>query len=138
MFDHAEEQPVPTWTAISWLLEDYGLSRTEAVPADIHYRRVSRQWSINPPPAVANHPQFCSCVRRNKWNPEATLSGVEYNWALIQGPKSTADKCQLTYKKFFDTHINHLDPVCYRATVFSNALADWCSQWNITIDVNQF
>jgi hypothetical protein len=31
-----------------------------------------------------------------------------------------------------------LDPVCFRAAVFCNTLADWCGQWNITIDVNQF
>lgn len=43
MFDHPEEEHVPTWKAISWLLEDYGLSRTENVLADIHYRKISRQ-----------------------------------------------------------------------------------------------
>ena len=83
MFDHPEEEPVPTWKAISWLLEDYGLSRTESVPADIHYRKISRQWSSNPPPAVANHPNFCPCPRRGKWNPAATLSSIEYNWPII-------------------------------------------------------
>ena len=63
MFDRPQEVPVPTWEALSWLLEDYGLSRSEDIPAD---------------------------------------------------------------------------PVCFRAAVFCNTLADWCGQWNVTIDVNQF
>ena len=50
LFDTPAEEPIPTWTAITWLLEDYGLSRTEEVPADIQYRRVSRQWSAQHPP----------------------------------------------------------------------------------------
>lgn len=35
LFDNPSEEPVPTWEAISWLLEDYGLLRTENVPTDI-------------------------------------------------------------------------------------------------------
>ena len=138
MFDKPEEEPVPTWTAITWLLEDYGLSRNEDVPADIHYRRISRHWSPNPPPAVSNHPNFCACPRRQKWDPQATLHSVEYNWPIIPGPKATADQCQTTYRNFYEAHIRHLDPVCFRAAVFCNTLAEWCGQWNVTIDVNQF
>lgn len=138
MFDDPSEEPVLTWIAISWLLEDYGLSRTENVPADIQYRRISRQWSPNPPPAVVNHPNFCPCARRYKWNPLATLTSIEYNWPLIPGPKTTAGECQATYRAFFEAHRYHLDPVCFRAAVFCNTLATWCGQWNVTIDVNQF
>jgi hypothetical protein len=43
MFDKPEEEPVPIWSAISWLFEDYGLSRIEEIPVDIQYRRSSRQ-----------------------------------------------------------------------------------------------
>jgi hypothetical protein len=138
MFDTPAEEPVLTWTAISWMLEDYGLSRTEEVPADIVYRQNSRQWSHNPPPAVANHPNFCPCQRRCKWNPQATLTSVEYNWPFIPGPMSTADECKSTYKRFFEIHIQHLDPVCFRAAVFCNTLADWCGQWNVVLNVNKF
>jgi hypothetical protein len=138
MFDSPQETPVPTWKALSWLLEDYGQSRYEDVPADIHYRRISRQWSPYPPPAVATHPNFCSCARRHKWDPQSTLHSVEYNWPLIPGPKATAAQCQVTYRNFFEEHIQHLDPVCFRAAVFCNTLATWCGQWNVTIDVNQF
>ena len=42
LFDNPEEEPIPTWLAISWLLEDYGLSRMEEVPVGIHYRRISK------------------------------------------------------------------------------------------------
>jgi hypothetical protein len=138
MFDTPAEEPVLTWTAISWMLEDYGLSRTEEVPADIVYWQNSRQWSHNPPPAVANHPNFCPCQRRCKWNPQATLTSVEYNWPFIPGPMSTADECKSTYKRFFEIHIQHLDPVCFRAAVFCNTLADWCGQWNVVLNVNKF
>ena len=138
LFDAPEEEPIPTWTAITWLLEDYGLSRMEDVPADIQYKRISRQWSATPPAAVVNHPHFCPCPRRNKWDPAATISSVEYNWPLIIGPKFTAADCQATYKRFFREHNHHCDPVCFRAAVFCNILADWCGQWNVTIDINQF
>lgn len=93
MFDNPEEEPVPTWAAIAWLLEEYGLSRTETVHADIQYRIILRQWSLQPPPAVANHPNFSPCPRRGKWNLAATLSSVEYNLPIIQGPKTTSKEC---------------------------------------------
>lgn len=54
MFDNLEEEPVVTWTAISWLLEDYGLSRTKTVLVDIQYRQISKQWSLEPPPATSS------------------------------------------------------------------------------------
>lgn len=138
LFDHPQEKHVPTWPALAWILEDYGLSRVEDIPTDIRYRRISRQWSSKPPPAVATHPQFCSCIRRHKWDPQATLQSVEYNWPVIPGSKATAAQCQIAYRQFFEEHIQHLDPVCYRAAVFCNTLAEWCGQWNVTIDVNQF
>jgi hypothetical protein len=138
MFDDLGEEPISTWMAITWLLEDYGLSRNEEVPTNIQYRRLSRRWPDGPPTSVASHPHFCSCPRRGRWNPEATLSSVEYNWPLIQGPKSTLAECRATYKQFFQEHIHHRDPVCFRAVVFANVSADWCNQWNMTIDVNGF
>lgn len=68
----------------------------------------------------------------------ATLSSVEYNRPIIQGPKTTSKECHATYKRFFEDRIQHLDHVCYREVVFSNILAIWCQLWNVTIDVNQF
>ena len=101
LFDYPQERHVPTWQAITWLLEDYGLSRTEEVPVDIHYCRISRQWYSNPPLAVATHPNLCLCLQRHKWDPQATLHSVEYNWPLIPGPKTTATNFQATYYKLF-------------------------------------
>lgn len=138
MFDSPIQEPIPTWNVISWIAEDYGLSRTEEMSTDIYYRRISRQWPTEPLVNVANHPHFCPCPRRCKWNPSATLSSVEYNWPLIPGQKTTAAECKATYNQFFQDHIHHRDPVCFRAAVFANVLSDWCGQWNVTIDVNQF
>lgn len=107
-------------------------------PADIYYKRISRQWSSILSLAISSHPRFCLCPRRCKWNPAATLSSVEYNWPLIPGPKATAAECKIMYGQFFQIHIHHKDPVCYRVAVFANILSYWCSQWNVTLDVNQF
>ena len=87
---------------------------------------------------AVSHPNFCPCPRRYKWDPQATLNSVEYNWPLIPGPMATAGECQLTYKCFFETHIHHLDPVCFRAALFYNLLADWCGEWNVILNVNKF
>ena len=138
LFDKPEEEPVSTWLAIAWLLEDYGLSRTEEAPADIHYRRISRQWPTIPPAAVRSNPHYCPCPRRHKWNPSATLTSVEYNWPIIPGPKSTAAECQDTYRQFFQLHAHHKDRVCFRAAVFANVLSNWCGEWNMTLDVNRY
>jgi hypothetical protein len=43
-----------------------------------------------------------------------------------------------TYRNFFETHIQHLDPLFFRGAVFCNIVADYCGQWNVTIDVNRF
>ena len=36
LFDSPVEEPIPTWTAILWLLEDYGMSRTEEILTNIY------------------------------------------------------------------------------------------------------
>lgn len=139
MFDSPNEEPMPTWSAISWMLEDYGLSKIEDMPADLNYMKILRQWPLEPPHAMANYPNSCPCPRRYKWNPHATLtSSVEYNWPLIAGPKSTVDECQLACQRFFEVYIHHLDLVCFRATVSCNTLANWCKEWNVVLDFNQF
>lgn len=93
LFNDPVEKHAPTWTTVSWLLEDYDLSRTKDVPTNIHYRRITRQWSLNPLLAMINHPHFCSCPRRYKWNPHAILTSIEYNWPIIPGTKTTAANC---------------------------------------------
>lgn len=55
----------------------------------------------------------------------ATLSSVEYNWPLILGPKYNSAECATTYKQFFQNHMHHRDPMCYRDAIsFSNILVD--------------
>ena len=138
LFDDENERPVPTWPALAWILEDYGLSRTEPIAADLVYKRVSGLWSFKPPPAVQVHPYFCPCERRHKWAPNATIASVEYNWPQIQGAPgfATPKQCGDAYHQFFQDHCRHKDPVCFRAAIFCAALADWCPRWKFTINVN--
>ena len=138
LFDDEIEQPVPTWPALAWILEDYGLSRSEPVAADLIYKKISGPWAFEPPTAVQSHPAFCPCERRHKWAPDATINSVEYNWPQIQGAPgfNTPAQCQAAYKRFFEEHRHHQDPVCYRAAIFCAALATWCGRWNFAINVN--
>ena len=103
MFDSPTEEPIPTWNAIAWILEDYGQSRTEDMPTNIYHRRISKQWPVEPPTNVKSHPHFCPCPRRCKWDPLATISSVEYNWPLISGPKGTARECKASTNNTFRT-----------------------------------
>jgi hypothetical protein len=50
---------------------------------------------------------------------------------------STAEECKSTYKRFFDIHNHHLDPVCLKAAMFCNTLTDWCGEWNVVLNVNK-
>lgn len=138
LFDAEGEQPVPTWPALGWILEDYGLSRTETVAADLVYKRTSGAWSFEPPPAVQLHPQFCPCPRRHKWAPDSTIASVEYNWPQIQGAPgfNSPGQCKVAYMRYFEEHRTHKDPVCFRAAVFCAALGEWCHRWNFAINVN--
>ena len=70
---------MPTWPTLAWILEDYGLSRTDKVAVDLVYRQQSGPWFFEPPPEVQLHPQFYSCTRRHKWVPNATIASIEYN-----------------------------------------------------------
>ena len=138
LFDDVQEQPVPTWSALAWILQDYGLSRTEQTAANLVYKQISGPWSFDPPPMVQVHLQYCPCARRHKWSPTSTLASVEYNWPQVQGAPgfNTPAQCRDAYQQFFDEHKTHKDPVCYRAAIFCAALADWCHKWNFAINVN--
>lgn len=63
LFDSPTEQPIPSWKAIEWLLEDYGLSRVEKHAWDLVYREMGKfgamvDWTTDPPPAVATNAHF--------------------------------------------------------------------------------
>lgn len=63
---------------------------------------------------------------------------MKYNWPLILGLKTTIAECKTTYMQLFQIHAHHEDLVCYRDAVFADVLSDWCGQWNMTIDINQY
>ena len=85
LFDDDIKQHVPTWPALAWILEDYGLSRSEPMVVNIIYKQIIGPWLFEPPPAVQSHLQFCLCDRRHKWMPNATINSIEYKWPQIQG-----------------------------------------------------
>lgn len=52
LFDDENGQSLLTWPALAWILEDYGLSITEPVAADLIYKHVSGSWSFEASPGV--------------------------------------------------------------------------------------
>ena len=142
MFNHPSEQPVPTWEAINWLFRDVGPSRViSAEKEESHdrvYARTSKGWSALPPWALTLDPRFCSCKRRYKWAPNATIDSLEYNWPIVPGTFRNPGECASSYWKFFAEHNTHKDPVCYMAAVFCAMLATWCKEYSLTWDINKF
>lgn len=128
LFDTEEEQNtrVITWKAIAWVLEDYGQIRNEITPPSLTYAVRSRMWALEPPPTVLQDIRWCKCERREKWDPEATLNSVEYNWPLIPRRFITQEDCAHSYDKFSKDHKTYVDPVCFQATIFSAPIAKWC------------
>lgn len=140
LFDNDLEQPIPSWRALEWLLEDVGLSRViPTAPEDAHdvvYRRICRGWSVTPPLAVTNDPRFCNCPRRYKWPPHALIDSLEYNWPIIPGSFVNPRECYDSYMRFSYEHREHQDPVCFRAAVFAAILAFWCQKFDFEYNVN--
>ena len=140
LFDADIEQPIPSWRALAWLLEDVGLSRIiPTAPEDAHdvvYRRICRGWSVMPPLSVTNDPRFCNCQRRYKWPPHALIDSLEYNWPIIPGSFVTPRDCYESYMRFSYEHREHQDPVCFRASVFTAILASWCQKFDFEYNVN--
>ena len=138
LFNDEGERPIPTWPALAWILEDYELSRIEKVGVDLVYRQQSGAWSFEPPLVVQLHPQLCPCARRHKWAPEATIASVEYNWPQVQGAPgfNRLGQCRDAYRRFYEEHRMHKDPVCFRVAVFCAVLAEWCPRWKFAINVN--
>lgn len=140
LFDTDLEQPIPSWKALEWILEDVGLSRqVDTDPRQSHdqvYRRTCGGWSRTPPLSVTNDPRFCNCPRRYKWPNNALIDGLEYNWPIIPGSFVTARDCFESYTRFSLDHRQHHDPVCFRAAVFAAILAALCSEYNFTYNVN--
>lgn len=73
-----------------------------------------------------------------RWNPDATLMSIEYNWPVILGSFLTPKACAHSYKEFAHIHIAHVDPVCFRTTIFATLLARWCREYQIIVNINIF
>jgi hypothetical protein len=140
LFNSDEELPFPSWSAIEWILEDFGLSRKTWKPWDKLYPRVSQAWSNFTPVAVTTNPHLCPVrgLRRCKWAPWAKIDTIPYNWPQIPGLFSTFHDCIASYKTFFEIHKNHTDPVCFRAAIFCNVLAYLCMQYKLVVNVNHY
>lgn len=140
LFNEDVEQPIPSWRALEWILEDVGQSRQVSTdPNQSHdkvYRRSCAGWSREPPLNVTNDLRFCNCPRRYKWPPIALIDTLEYNWPLIPGSFVTPQDCHTSYMQFSFEHRQHRDPVCFRAAVFSAILGSWCLEFNFTYNVN--
>lgn len=109
LFGDEQEQLVPTWPTLAWILEDYGFQRTKFVATDLIDNQGSGPWSFEVPPIVQIHPQFCLCKRKHKWSPNAIIASVEYNWPKLQGAPgfNTPTQCREAYQKLFKAHWNH-------------------------------
>ena len=139
LFDNEAVFPLPTWTAIEWLLEDYGLSRREERSWDLIYKEiVNVNWTDAAPEAVRTNGHFCDCKRRFKWAPDSLIDSVEYNWPLIPGQFDTALNCATAYEGFWQIHHTHTDPVCFRAAIFSKFLARICRDFKVVVNVNRY
>lgn len=140
LFDEDVEQPIPTWKALEWILEDVGQSRQVSTdPSQSHdkvYRRICAGWSREPPLNVRNDLRFCNCPRRYKWPTNALVDSLEYNWPLIPGSFMTPQDCNVAYMQFSFDHRQHRDPVCFRAAIFAAILGSWCLEYNFTYNVN--
>jgi hypothetical protein len=131
--------PLPTWEGITWLLEDYGLTRREEKSWDLVYQRVrDATWTQDAPVSVQSNGHFCNCARRFLWAPDALIDSVEYNWPIIPGQFDTAQGCTLAYQQFFEVHQGHTDPVCFRAAVFCKFLHYMCARFGVIINVNHW
>lgn len=140
LFDHKEEVPFPTWKALEWILEDYGVSRKGWRQWDKIYPRLSAQWPITMPVAVATNPHLCplKCARRYKWAPWAKLDTIPYNWPQIPGSFSSYQECSEAYRAFFEAHRHHTDPLCFRAAIFCHFLACICQRYRMVLNVNRY
>ena len=140
LFDEDVEQPIPSWKALEWILEDVGQSRQVSTdPSQSHdkvYRRICAGWSRGPPLNVRNDLRYCDCPRRYKWPTNALVDSLEYNWPLIPGSFVTPQDCHVAYMQFSLAHRQHRDPVCFRAAIFTAILGSWCLEYNFTYNVN--
>ena len=79
-------------------------------------------------------------VGEDAWfNQEATWKviwrntiGHSYQDQRLQPPNAKPHTCSFFKLMFI------IETLCYRVAIFANALSNWCGQWNMTIDINQY
>ena len=139
LFNNPIEQPVPTWEAFDWLIEDYGyLCEEEKCYDRLYAKELKDSYQEEAPEAVKRNGHFYDCPRRYKWNPEALIDSKEYNWPIIPGTFTTPMECAIAYNAFFEAHKTHTDPVCFWAVVFCKYLAYFCQDHKVCCNVNEF
>ena len=141
LFNNLEEEvPFPSWQAIEWLLEDFGLSPQIWQPWDRLYNRISDKWPATIPTAITLSFHQCPLKgpRRYKWAPWSKIDTVPYNWPQIPGRFSSPQECSESYRAFFELHKRHTDPVCFRAAVFCNILSYMCVRFKCVVNVNRY
>ena len=78
LFKNPIEQPVPTWEAFDWLIEDNGYLCKEKKCYDLLYaEELKDSYQEEAPEAVKKNGHFCDCPRRYRWNPEALIDSKE-------------------------------------------------------------
>ena len=133
------EQPVPTWEAFDWLIEDYGyLCEEEKCYDRLYAKELKDSYQEEAPKAVKRNGYFCDCTRMYRWNPKALIDSKEYNWLVIPSTFTTPVECVVAYNAFFETHKMHTDPVCFRTVVFCKYLAYFCQDHKVRCNVNEF
>ena len=133
------EYSVPTWQALEWLVEDFGMTRTIRLAEDRQYQLVSGSWPEGVPISVSTDPRYCAMgQRRGKWSPDATLESTNYNWPVIGGQFNTWDECAASYHHHYMLHKDHQDGVCFRSAVYSRILSFWCTKFKFKMNVNAY
>ena len=140
VFETPEEREfsIPTWKALEWLVEDFGMTRTIRLAEDRQYQLISGNWPEGVPQSVTSDPRFCNCERRGKWAPDATIDSTNYNWPVIVGSFETWSSCAAAYNQHYELHKDHEDPVCFRSAVFARTIGHWCNQFQVKINVNRY
>lgn len=136
LFVHPADSPdLLSWEALYWTGKDYQNSKDITISMEIQMQQEGHLRQLEPPYLVTSDPNFCHCPRRYSWIANAKLDTVWYNWPIVEGDMFTSEQCVESYTRFWYTHKNHKDPVCYRAAILCMILAHWCKKFTMVIDI---
>jgi hypothetical protein len=86
VFEIEEEKQynMPTWKALEWLIEDFGMIYILCIAEDWQYQMTLGMWPEGVLLGVSSDPCFCTLgPRRSKWSPKVTMESTNHNWMLI-------------------------------------------------------